>query len=52
MWRKRIPFATQMLQTVSTLIEQYPATTVVAYVSLIVEVKIENSLFLKRKKHF
>jgi hypothetical protein len=37
MWRKRIPFATQMLQTVSTLIEQYPATTVVAYVSLIVE---------------
>jgi len=36
-WRARIPFATQMLQTVSTRIQEFPATTYTAYVSLIIQ---------------
>jgi len=37
LWRRRIPFATAMLQTVSARIEQFPAMTYVAYFSLFLQ---------------
>jgi len=37
-WRARIPFATAMLKTVSARIEEFPATTYTAYLSLILQV--------------
>jgi len=37
-WRARIPFATAMLNTVSARIQEYPATTYTAYVSLILQI--------------
>lgn len=37
-WKPRIPFAAQMLKTVSSLIEEYPSVLTVSYLSLVVEV--------------
>eukprot|EP00033_Pygsuia_biforma_P002008 GCRY01002233.1.p1 GENE.GCRY01002233.1~~GCRY01002233.1.p1 ORF type:complete len:512 (-),score=116.93 GCRY01002233.1:111-1646(-) len=37
-WRSRIPFATVMLQTCSRLVSKYPATVVVQYLALAVEI--------------
>lgn len=37
LWRDRIPFASIMLRTVATVIEEYPATTYTAYLSSIIQ---------------
>jgi len=37
-WRSRIPFATVMLQTISTVIQDYPATIYTAYVSMLFQI--------------
>lgn len=37
LWRSRIPFAVEMLKTVSVLVQNYPGTTTVAFASLILQ---------------
>jgi len=38
LWRNRIPFATAVLQTVSSIISEYPSSTYMAYISLIIHI--------------
>lgn len=37
LWRSRIPFATTVLKTVASVIEQYPGSTYIAYASYLVQ---------------
>jgi len=37
LWRKRIPFATVMLTTVTDVTKRYPATTLISFVSVLVQ---------------
>jgi len=37
LWRNRIPFAVEMLKTVSLLVQSYPGTTRVAFLSLVLQ---------------
>ncbi|KAL6053502.1 pH nine-sensitive protein 1 [Balamuthia mandrillaris] len=37
-WRRRIPFAVEMLKTASSLISQFPATVTIAYIALFFQI--------------